>query len=48
MIPDDMRRALETLGVRMPQVATPKRETPPPVERQFKGTFFAPGQEIPF
>lgn len=42
-IPFDMQRALDALGVR-----PPAEEKAPPVQRQFKGEFYRPRQEIPF
>ena len=45
-LPLHISRALETLGLLPPPRA--EKAQPAPVERQFKGEFYKPGQEIPF
>lgn len=45
-LPFHLSRALETLGLLPPPRA--EKAQPSPVERQFKGEFYAPGDYIPF
>ena len=45
-LPLHLSRVLDTLGLLPPPRA--EKAQPAPVERQFKGEFYKPGQEIPF